>query len=239
LLDFEETPYPCEISYMEWPCNYFTQLDNAVDPAHVSIAHWHFRTPLPSRVVARENECGLIITADGQGRKKTPSYVHMPNAHEWGGPPRGGKSVWNYARGWRVPLDDYHHARFGIEAVAGSEEEARERWVERTGGGTAPEEVAEEVLAGRMSPKDLDVEQQSGPSMTNIQDYIALVGLGPIADQPPVEHLGRADVAVVALRNLFVRELRALAEGRPLMEWKRPERLWKEVEAAAVLEGSS
>jgi len=69
--------------------------------------------------------------------------------------------------------------------------------------------------------------------MTNIQDHIALAGLGSIADHPPVERLGRADVGVVFIRRLWEHELRALAGGQPLKEWRRPERLWKEVEAAA------
>src|SRR5439155_21064973 len=171
LLYFEETDLPCEVSYMEWPCNYFTQLDNATDPAHVSIAHWHFGTPLPEKVIAQETECGLVLNAPGPGRKLAPSYVHMPNAHEWGGPPRGGKTMWNYARGWRVPLDDYHHARFGIEVMASSPEEARKRWEDRNRDDARPEDIAQAVLEGRMSPRQLDVEQMSGPSMTNIQDY--------------------------------------------------------------------
>ncbi|MBM2811673.1 MAG: hypothetical protein HW416_2432 [Chloroflexi bacterium] len=69
--------------------------------------------------------------------------------------------------------------------------------------------------------------------MTNIQDYIVLVGLGPIADRPPVEHLGKEDVGVMFMRKLWSRELQALADGRPLKRWRRPARLWKDVEAAA------
>jgi 5,5'-dehydrodivanillate O-demethylase oxygenase subunit len=170
---------------------------------------------------------------------KAPSYIHLPNAHEWGGPPRGGKSMWNFARGWRVPIDDYHHARFGIEAVAASREEAQKRWNDRSDTSKDPHDVAEMVLAGRMSPRELDLEQYPGPSMTNIQDYIALVGLGQIADEPPVERLGREDVAVIMMRKIFARELQALADGRPVKQWRRPERLWQDVQADAAREAAN
>jgi 5,5'-dehydrodivanillate O-demethylase len=57
-----------------------------------------------------------------------------------------------------------------------------------------------------------------------IQDHVAQQGQGVIADRDR-ERLGRSDVAVILLRKLWARELQALAEGRPLKEWTRTERL--------------
>ena len=67
--------------------------------------------------------------------------------------------------------------------------------------------------------------------LTNIQDCSVLASLGPVEDRDFPENRGATDVSVVMLRRLFVREMTALAEGRPLKEWKRPAYLWKDVAA--------
>jgi 5,5'-dehydrodivanillate O-demethylase len=239
LLDFEETDYPRDVSALVWPCNYFTQLDNAVDPSHTSITHWQFDRPLMKAVIAQEVECGLLVkTVDG-GVEKTPSYFHMPNAHEWGGPPRGGKAAWNYARGWRVPVDDFHHIRFGLEVVATHGDEARLRGEWREKSAVIANQVAESALRGDVGTRDLTLAEYPGPALTNIQDYIILVGLGRIAEKPNTEHPGGSDVGVLAMRKLWARELAALADGRSLTEWHRPERLWRDIEAQAELAGAT
>jgi 5,5'-dehydrodivanillate O-demethylase len=43
------------------------------------------------------------------------------------------------------------------------------------------------------------------------------------------ERLGRSDTALILYRKLWAREMRALAEGRPLKQWRRPERLFATV----------
>ena len=50
------------------------------------------------------------------------------------------------------------------------------------------------------------------------------MGQGPIADRAQ-ERLGRTDARSILVRKLWARELRALAEGRPLTRWTRPARL--------------
>jgi len=226
LLDYEETEFPVDTSYAVWPCNYFTQLDNAVDPLHVSIAHWHFGAPTEKHLAAQEHEWGLKVGA---------GHFELPNAHEWGGAPNGSKGSWNYARGWRVPVDDQHHLRFGIEVVASTSGEGarraalREQWAQRG------MDASEAVLAGLESSKEQTPDRFPGPALTNVQDYIILVGLGDIAEQPNDEHLGRSDVGVVLLRKVFARELAALSEGRSLTSWVRPPRLWLDVEKEAAL----
>jgi len=235
LLDFEESEFPVDPSCLIWPCNYFTQLDNAMDPEHTAIAHFQFNRPITKAVQAQETECGLLVTADlGGGVQKTPSYFTMPNGHEWGGPPRGGKNSWNYARGWRVPIDDYSHLRFGVEIVASHDGEGQQRaqWHEQAIG--ISNEVAQAILGGERDSRDMSLEQFPGPIMTNIQDYTILVGLGPIADHPNPERLGQSDRGVILLRQIWARELHALAEGRPLTQWHRPEHLWKDIETYAA-----
>lgn len=58
----------------------------------------------------------------------------------------------------------------------------------------------------------------------NVPDYVSQSGQGAIADRQH-ERLGKEDVAVLLLRKLWQRELRALAEGRPLKAWTRPAQL--------------
>ena len=57
-----------------------------------------------------------------------------------------------------------------------------------------------------------------------IQDHVAQQGQGAIADRVS-ERLGRSDVAIILLHKIYLRELQALHEGRPLKEWARPTRL--------------
>jgi hypothetical protein len=60
-----------------------------------------------------------------------------------------------------------------------------------------------------------------------LQDGIAQVGEGKIWLRQN-EHLGRSDQGLIMRRRGWARELRALAEGRPLTPWQRP--AWHEVQ---------
>jgi 5,5'-dehydrodivanillate O-demethylase len=58
--------------------------------------------------------------------------------------------------------------------------------------------------------------------LVHAQDYVAQVGQGSRADRAR-EHLGRSDIGVILFRRIWERELRALAEGRPLRKWVLPQ----------------
>jgi nitrite reductase/ring-hydroxylating ferredoxin subunit len=128
--------------------------------------------------------------------------------------------------GWRVPVDDTHHRAFSV-VLAHVTGEAAERYREVQGQRQArPAEVpafhdlAEQVLRGERRVQD----GEDHPSLVLFQDTVAQVGQGTIADRQR-ERLGRSDVAVMLLRRLWTRELRALAEGRPLKDWRTAEAL--------------
>jgi 5,5'-dehydrodivanillate O-demethylase oxygenase subunit len=232
LPEFEHPEYVVTLTHLIWPVNYFTQIDNAVDQAHTAITHWQFGRGVPT-IKVEDTDYGLIVRASGPGYVN-PSHFFMPNAHEWGSPPRpGGADRWSYARGWRVPIDDRSYIRFGIDIVPLTGAEAdkyRERAAERQKKITrVGAEVAQEVLAGRMAPKEFDPELY--PDLVNIQDYIAQVGMGDIAATPPDEHLGSSDQAIIRLRRLWMRELDSLAKGQPHTTWPRPESLWSHLSA--------
>jgi hypothetical protein len=78
------------------------------------------------------------------------------------------------------------------------------------------------VLAGKLDFKDLEKLTNDKISLIHAQDYVSQAGQGIVADRTQ-EHLGRSDVGVILFRKIWERELRALAEGRPLKKWALPQ----------------
>src|SRR5216684_7985001 len=68
-----------------WPCNYFTQLDNAVDTLHTTFVHWQFGRGVQTLQV-EPLESGLVVHPHGPGAGY-PNFFHMPNSHERATPP--------------------------------------------------------------------------------------------------------------------------------------------------------
>src|SRR5262249_55569938 len=125
-----------------------------------------------------------------------------------------------------VPIDDETHNNVAIlhapagAAAAKSALEGVAQQRARLAGLSPRAEVVHQVLAGKLHVNDL-VDR---PDLLNVQDDVAQCGQGRIQDRSE-ERLGRSDVAIVLLRKLWVRELRALAEGRPRTDWRRPAEL--------------
>jgi 5,5'-dehydrodivanillate O-demethylase len=80
--------------------------------------------------------------------------------------------------------------------------------------------MADAVLAGKLSIHDME----DRPDIVNIQDHVAQGGQGAIPERD-TERLGRSDAAVILMRKIWLRELRALSEGRPLKNWSLPDDL--------------
>jgi 5,5'-dehydrodivanillate O-demethylase len=57
------------------------------------------------------------------------------------------------------------------------------------------------------------------PYLAVIEDVVAQGGQGRTANRA-AERLGRSDVGIVAMRRLWSREMRAIAEGRPAKQWR-------------------
>src|SRR5206468_2827856 len=120
---------------------------------------------------------------------------------------------------WKVPIDDHSYWDIGILAVHIKEETVRAAYLERAkrvelakaeARAKTPEIVAA-ILAGKMRIEDV----QDRTDLTHIEDDLMLAGQGELED-PAREVLGKTDVGIVGIRALWERELRALAEGRPL-----------------------
>ncbi len=126
---------------------------------------------------------------------------------------------------WDVPLDDEHVSGVSptpVTAIRGSR-----ATIPRAPAASAAEpklsvaQMGEAVLSGKLSFQDLDDFFKDKISLVHTQDYVAQVGQGPIADRAQ-EHLGRSDIGIILFRRIWERELRALAEGRPLKKWCCP-----------------
>jgi 5,5'-dehydrodivanillate O-demethylase len=119
---------------------------------------------------------------------------------------------------WKVPIDDENTAHLRVTVVKGADaiEKEKAKLAQRQG---KPQlngfQLAKEVLAGRLRPEDVD---PTTTEMVYFEDHIALLAQGVIADREN-EFLGASDTPIVLLRNLWEREMRALAEGRPLKQW--------------------
>ncbi|HEY7067555.1 MAG TPA: Rieske 2Fe-2S domain-containing protein [Chloroflexota bacterium] len=229
--DFE-LPGVREILAYTWPCNYFNNLDNGPDEVHVSFVHRESSlAPIADvpRVAAEETDYGLVQYGSRANGVTRVTHVLMPNILQFKHYLNDSEAEalgWVDVVAWRVPVDDEHYTSFVLFLTHATEElahryEERQRLRAACLRALAPTgEVAEAVLRGKQRVQDVD----DRPDIVNIQDYVALVGQGAIADRCR-ERLGRSDAGVILLRRIWERELRALAEGRPLKQWIRPAQL--------------
>ncbi len=212
-------------------CNYYQNIENGVDEAHLPFTHRktyfdELNRDVP-RIEAEERPYGLVaygIRSDGTVREQ---HLLLPNMLSMSLPPQDpGETDWRIYISWRVPIDDARHKTFMVERLALPEREhavfrARREAAERRLAALPPaEEVAAQILAGRMRLHDA----ADRPDFLNIQDHVAQVGQGEIVERG-AECLGRSDRAIALLRKLWERDLRALAEGREPTRWEYPERL--------------
>jgi len=218
-------------SYVRY-CNYFNTLENGIDQAHVPFTHaksnftkFGLNWDIP-KITAEETEYGIAMYGTRSNGVARVNHYLMPNILYIKGSPESSKEAWREAFAWRVPVDDVSHRSFNL-ALVHVTGEAAERYRERRRQrqeilAQLPDanEVAAQVLAGKLNVHDLEER----PDIVNIQDHVSQEGQGAIPNRD-VERLGRSDVAVILLRQIWQRELAALAEGRSLKHWSRPQRL--------------
>ena len=97
-----------EVTLHHRDCNYFNNMENAVDELHHFFVHWNRRAPVGEQVIphikAEETEYGLRITLTRPDEDRTWAWhFYMP-----------GTLLLNMTGGyqslhWRVPIDDEHH----------------------------------------------------------------------------------------------------------------------------------
>jgi 5,5'-dehydrodivanillate O-demethylase len=87
--------------------------------------------------------------------------------------------------------------------------------------GRDPVELAEDVLNGKLRIEDVTKKDPANlKTLTSVEDYVAQVGQGAVANHAG-ERLGRMDAGILLVRKLWQRELRAMAEGKPMKTWQR------------------
>ena len=213
-------------------CNYFNSLDNGIDEVHVAFTHsqsgftsYGLNQDLP-RIEAEETEYGIVQYGTRSDGVVRVTHQLMPNILYIKGSPANSESGWRDAFAWRVPVDDVSHKSFNAAIVhvkgeaAHRYREQREQRLALLAKLSSAQELASAVLAGKIRIQDIE----DRPDIVNIQDHVAQEGQGAIADREH-ERLGRSDAAVILLRKIWQRELRAVAAGQPIKKWTRSEQL--------------
>ena len=199
------------------PCNYFNIIDN--DPIHIYFVHRTFnqaqgRADIP-HVQAEETDYGYDTYAeDSVSRWLYRCYIpNMVHGRRDGSP--NGEAIQ-----WRVPIDDEHCLNIGVNLYYAGEDlsgVAARRARATPDARIRVNEVGGAILRGELHIGDVD----DRAILFNTQDYVAQVGCGPIVDIE-AQHLGPEDATSITLRRIFKRELKALAEDKPLKRWTRP-----------------
>jgi 5,5'-dehydrodivanillate O-demethylase len=224
--EFEHFDGMVEIDSYSRECNYFQNLENALDMSHIGFVHGDnvaiFKGIGLGRALDAE-ESGWGVTygftrPDGQRRVQ---QFGMPNIFYLTALPTDPEIGWQESMFWWVPIDDTNHMQFSVHRVPAQGEAAARlharRQARRTEIEIPHQALARDVLEGRASMRDIDKKKVD---LVRLQDDVAQVGQGLIADREG-ERLGRADVGVIAIRRLWARELAAFLEGRPTKKWKR------------------
>jgi 5,5'-dehydrodivanillate O-demethylase len=231
---FAETGGLVTVSSYIRECNYFYNVENGPDPIHASFTHRQAVRGVP-RIEAEESEFGITVRADRPTGDVSIFRWGFPNINLRPPTDRLASSSGDVA--YRVPIDDDRHMGY-VVIVVDVEGEERERFLERrrqlgekAKAMGSPWELAQAVFRGEITIDELT----DHPDIFNIEDNTTQCGQMPV-DQRQYERHGKSDVGVLLLRRIYEREMRALAEGRPLKAWRLTESLaprWQRVGAGA------
>jgi 5,5'-dehydrodivanillate O-demethylase len=215
-----------EIDSYQRDCNYFQNIDNALDHCHLGFVHGSVAdsvgTVLGRAIKVKESDWGITLKFSRQPDGKSfVSQFGMPNMLQLATLPVDSEVGWLESLFWWVPVDDVSHIQFSLHRVPASGETARRiherRQARRKEIDLAHQLVAKDILCGRMTLNDVDPNRCD---VIRLQDDVALVGQGRIVDRAH-DLLGTSDVGVAMVRRLWQRDLRAFAEGRGTKAWKK------------------
>jgi len=203
------------------PCNYFQRIENDMDELHLHFVHKVSTDEIGliefPQIDITETDYGILRRGlrneNGHNVTRT-AYWMMPNVLMTFTPGRASRPEWMLHLAWRVPITDEEMASFIVTAAKGAGTGLRPRPETKPD----PNSLTAEVLAGRLRVQDIDPDY---PGLFNVQDNVALAGQGRLVDRSK-DRLGQSDKAVIFLRRLWARELRALADGGEAKHWRRP-----------------
>lgn len=222
--DFETAALLEAVEYQR-RCNFFSNVENGVDHAHVPFTHRLSADPNRTKdgfspAAAHQTPItvrwgrSLIHTREIDEDSPYRATFLMPNALHLVVAGRNGLME-QFA--WRVPIDDEVHVSFGVignfltpEGVAALKRR-REEDAARKGAFIPAAEAAELIIAGKAAITDF----LDHPDLVNLEDHVAQVGMGRLADRNN-ERLGESDKGVVQVRRLWRRHLDAFDRGELL-----------------------
>jgi 5,5'-dehydrodivanillate O-demethylase len=227
LAAFEEADVFTHTDSYVRPANFFNNLENVPDLSHLAYAHAHVTETWDNyadgpQISVEETGWGLKYTGfRPQSGKRLVSYFGMPNIVHAKGPRNDPEVDYREFLAWWVPIDDERHTQFTVVAVRGKSREQFDRYLERQLALRRQRDLDRETLTRKVLSGELHMDEidQSRVHILFLQDDVAQAGCGLIHERPP-EHMGRSDVGVIAVRKLWLRELRAFAQGQPLTTWK-------------------
>ena len=210
----------------KWDVNWFQQIENSLDATHVSFVHQSMRvgpfgdavTPAIPELSYLETEAGIEQTAVRAHNNIRKSDWTFPNNNHIVVPGIGKGDPWIDVGVWMTPNDDAHATRFVLYGIPRANEEANRRFVAYFDRYASYDPVAhhDELFRRKIYPP----KEDALVGLTAAQDYVSIKGQGTIADRSK-ETLGRSDLGIVTLRNIFWRELDAMQSGRPPKHWRR------------------
>lgn len=224
--EFERSAGFVEIDSYFRACNYFQNLENALDMSHVQFVHSDNEASFSGigrgvDLVAEESSWGVryqYTRPDGNARVQ---QFGMPNVFYMNALPTDPEIGWQESLFWWVPIDDARHVQFSLHRVPATGPAAasilRRRQARRSAIDIAHQDACNDVLSGRLALRDLDPQRVD---LVRLQDDVAQIGQGRVADRSR-ERLGRGDAGVIAIRKLWQRELNAFRNGAPLKAWWR------------------
>ncbi len=223
---FESSDISLDVAGLRRICNYFNNVDNSLDNAHVRFVHQRHRDSVDDHVVVgdpiisvEESEWGIKRYVKYPDGKDLTFFFGMPNINFINGQVVDPVIKRADVIVFKVPVDDENHIHFEVRAIPLTGAQGR-AWVEerralREQAERDRPELVRAILAGKMHLGDVDPNRVD---FVMLEDEVAQAGQGAIAERGN-EHLGRSDRGVFLLRKIWERELRNLAEGRPTKQW--------------------
>ncbi|MFM9971724.1 MAG: Rieske 2Fe-2S domain-containing protein [Burkholderiales bacterium] len=210
----------------KWDVNWFQQIENSLDATHVSFVHQAMRvgpfgeavTPAIPELSYSETEAGIEQVAVRSKDNIRKSDWTFPNNNHIVVPGLAKGDPWIDVGVWMTPNDDTHATRFVLYGIPASSPEIAQRFTEYFDryAGYDPCAHHDELFYKKVFPPPEDMLV----GLTAAQDYVSIKGQGSVADRSK-ETLGRSDLGIVTLRNIFWRELESLQSGRPTKQWRK------------------
>jgi len=224
--EFEHFDGFVEVDSYSRDCNYYQNLENALDMCHVAFVHGDNQAAFRSignakRLEAEESDWGVTYIFTREDGQRRIQQFGMPNIFYMTALPTDPEIGWQESLFWWVPIEDDRHMQFSLHRVPATGEVAEgihaRRQQRRSEIDLPHQQVCSEILEGRLRLSEVDTKRVD---LVRLQDDIAQLGQGVIADRD-AERLGRSDVGVIAIRKLWKRDIDAMLAGQPTKAWRR------------------